>query len=262
MPRRAYHSGVSVYIELVLFNNFAVDILLEVCTLTAFGVRGGKARCILAALIGAVAGTAYAVVSEPWKIAIRALLSPLMTVIFFKPKKGKFAHKVLELIGATAVFCAFTFLVGGATKGISFLLGVDVNGYAQLGLVAGALATLIICARAIARKRSHSGARVKKVYLCASGQKISCNALLDSGNLLVDDFSGLPVVIISDSLSQNLRECPKEGFISVNSVSGNDTLPLIGLDGVEVDGVKLKALGALSSTPLKGYDVILQSGMF
>ncbi len=253
---------MKVYIELVLFNNFAVDILLEVCTLSIFGTRGGKARCIFAALVGAVAGTAYAVVSKPWKIAIRALLAPLMTVIFFKTKKGRVAGRVLQLVAATAVFCALTFLVGGATKGMSYLLGVDVNGYAELGLVAGALALAIICARAISRKRARSGARIKQVYLCASGQKISCNALLDSGNLLVDSFSGLPVVIISDSLAGSLCECPAEGFINVNSVGGSGTLPLIGIEGVEVDGVKLKALGALSFTALEGYDVILQAGMF
>lgn len=251
-----------VYIELVLFNNFAVDMLLEVCTLTAFGERGGKLRCVFAALIGAVAGTAYAVVPTPWRIAIRVLLAPMMTVVFFKPKEGKLAHKLLELCMATAVFCAFTFLVGGATKGMSYLLGVDVNGYATLGLVAGALAILIICARAIARKRSHAGARVKKVFVCASGQRIGCNALLDSGNLLVDDLSGLPVVIISDSLFAKLGDCRREGFISVNSVSGCGTLPLIALDGVEVDGVRLRALGALGRISSAGYDVILQAGMF
>ena len=96
-----YHCVVSVYIELVLFNNFAVDILLEVCTLTVFGIKGGKCRCILAAMLGAVTGTAYAVVSEPWKIAIRILLAPFMVVVFFKPKKGNFAHRVLELVAAT-----------------------------------------------------------------------------------------------------------------------------------------------------------------
>lgn len=253
---------MSVYIELVLFNNFAVDLLLEVCTLTVFGMRGGKARCVFAALIGAVAGTAYAVVSTPWRIAIRVLLAPLMTAVFFKPKKGKPVHKLCELGMATAVFCAFTFLAGGATKGMSYLLGVDVNGYATLGLVAGALALLIVCAKAIARKRSHAGAHVKKVYVCASGQRISCNALLDSGNLLVDDFSGLPVVIISDNLSERFGDCRREGFISVNSVNGDGTLPLIALDGVEVDGVKLKALGALGKISSDGYDVILQAGMF
>ena len=253
---------MSVYIELVLFNNFAIDMLLEVCTLTVMGRSVRKFRCFLAALFGAGVAAAYAIAPTGWKIAVRILLAPIMTVIFFRPKEGKALARIVDIVCGLAVFCALTFLVGGAAQGIGYLLGVDVNGYPQLGLVAMALAICVLSVRAVVKRRASKRADIVDVRLCAAGKKIDCKALKDSGNMLVDSFSGLPVVIISGRLAHSLDGCAKEGFIDVNTVNGSNSLPLVKLDGVEVGGNDLAALGAISASDMDGCDVILQASMF
>lgn len=259
---RIYDAAMSIYVELVLFNNFAVDALLEACTLAAMRRKGSKIRCALAAAVGAMAATLYAIAPKGWQIAIKVLLAPIMTAIFFKPKQGKPLARFLDLVGGSAVFVVFTFLAGGATMGMSYLLGVDVAGYWTFGLVAGALAICVVACRAIIKRRSGARKDIRAACICSGGERIECRALCDSGNLLVDSFSGLPVVIISNAISGNFAACEREGFIDVNSAAGSDCMPLVRLDSVEVDGKSMKALGAISKAQLAGFDVILQASMF
>lgn len=262
MPPRAYHSAVTVYIELVLFNNFAVDLLLEICTLTALGRKIPKFRCALGAAFGAAVATLYAIAPTVWQIVIKALLAPLMAAIFFKPKKGKVVARIIDFAGGTAVFCVLTFLAGGIVQGLGYLLGVDVSGYWALGLVATALIICILSARAIRKTRSGSAGNVKDVRLLVQGTSIDCKALCDSGNILVDELSGLPVIIISNRIGDDLTNCRREGFIDVKTVNGSGCLPLVKLDGVEIEGKTLGALGAISEANIEGCDIILQASMF
>lgn len=253
---------MTVYVELVLFNNFAVDMLLEICTLVVFGRKIPKLRCALGAALGAAVATLYAIAPTAWQIAIKALLAPVVTLIFFKPKKGKLAARILDVAGGMATFCILTFLAGGVAQGLSYLLGVDVSGYWALGLVATALVACILTVRAVRKKRSGARADVREARLCVQGRRIDCKALCDSGNMLVDEFSGLPVVIISNRMADALKDCRREGFIDVKTVNGSGCMPLVKLDSVELDGREMGALGAISEANIDGYDIILQASMF
>lgn len=253
---------MDVYIELVLFNNFFMDLLLEVCTLTARRRSISRFRCALGAMFGACAATVYAVLPMPWRAVLAAATAPVECLIFFKPKKGRFVAKAADYIATLLVFAAFTFLAGGAAMGLSYLLGRDINGYIGLGLAAFGLTVCICAARAVAFRASAKKRDALSVTLCAAGRQISCKALCDSGNLLTDPLTGLPVVIISGDIADAMGDLRREGFIDVKTVGGQSDLPLIMLDGVEVDGKRMPALGAISNFGLGGYDVILQASMF
>lgn len=251
---------MTVYIELVLFNNLAVDLLLILCTLTARRRKVAKMRMIVAAILGALAATAYAVAPNWGKITIRATLAPLMTLIFFKPQGERVAHRVADYALTLIVFVLFTFFVGGAVYGISHLTGADIAGYPALGLVAAALLALVVALRLILFGKGKRGVDVKQVLVAANGRQVEARGLVDSGNMLVDGLSGLPVVMLSRSIEERLGGCQKEGMIEVRTVTGTCSLPLVRLDGVRVDGNDYMAMGALVDK-LDGYDVILQSGM-
>ncbi len=253
---------MSVYVELVLFNNFAVDLFISLSTIFLRRKRIKKARLIFASAIGAVIATAYAVVPDRARIAIKILLAPLFALVAFKTDGTCKKDRTIDYLITLVCFCLVTYLVGGVVYGLSYAFKVNLNSYATLGLVALSLAVCIAFAHALSKKRSESGKRVSEVTLFAGGKQITLKGLCDSGNLLVDDFSGLPVMILSKSACKKIEAKRLEGYVSIKTVSGEKCLPLASFDCVRVDQRSCNALGAMSDCSFGDYDIILQNSMF
>ncbi len=253
---------MSVYIELVIFNNLFIDLLLILATLTIKKRKFKPLRIGLAAAFGAACAVAYPIVPDFAEILIKILLAPLLVLIFLPIKGESKAKKLGDYVGALLAFMLLTYLVGGTVYGLSYALKVDVNSYATLGLCALSASIMLIVARVIVRKRALSSERVCQSTVTIGEREIVLNSLCDSGNMLVDADSGLPVVILSESAEKDLQPKSLMGFISVKTVSGEDSLPIVKLDEVKVKGKSYKAIGALSRKTFQDYDVILQSSMF
>lgn len=253
---------MSVYVELVIFNNLAIDFMLICAVQTTRRRKAYKLQIALATLLGAVCATIYAVAPKWVAIVIKILLAPLMTLIFDRYGGENKKAVVVDYVKSLACFVCYTYLTGGVIYGISFAIGVDVNSYAVEGIVALAIAEVLICARCVAAKKSKSASQTKNVTLCANGKTIDVCALCDSGNSLVDDVSGLPVVILSSKIADKLGKLPIDGYINVSTVSGESLLPIISLRDVQIDKLHKKAMGALSGQDFAKYDIILQNSMF
>lgn len=256
-----YPAAVSVYIEVVIFNNFAVDALLMLSTAALKRRKCRWWRVLIGAAVGSAVATAYPLMSLGWQIAVRALLAPLLTAIFYGAQGRDKRRKLLDWISALVIFMLLTTMLGGAVYGLSYLTGVDVNAYPVLGLVAAAACMLPIGARIVARKRTKSVKTCVATLNCG-GDSVTLEALCDSGNTLVDGVSGLPVVMLSRNAEQRLGKRQPEGMIEVETVGGKSSFVIIDLQSVEVNGVSYRALGALTHRDMAGYDVILQGSMF
>lgn len=286
---------MSVYVELVIFNNLAIDFLLIVATQIVRRRRIRKLRVSFAVLLGAAVATLYPLAPVGIQIAVKICLAPIMTAIFdtyslskkkctnFRKNKndvkcendvdnsvsakGRRANLNLKIIGvkeyvkSLVVFVIATYVVGGITFGLSYLCGVDVKSYAAFGLVACAIATTLICARVLRKKRS-SDASTLTTNISVDGRKIALTGLCDSGNTLVDGVSGLPVIILSANAEKQLGKTDIEGFLSVVTVSGESNMPITKLQDVEVAGRRISCMAALSRKDFENCDLILQNSMF
>ena len=287
---------MSVYVELVIFNNLAIDFLLIVATQIVRRRKVCKIRTLVAVIIGAVIATFYPIASQGIQIAIKVCLAPIMTAIFdtyslskkkctnFRKNinevkcendvdnsfsaKGRSANLNLKILGvkeyvkSLVVFVVATYAVGGITFGLSYLCGVDVKSYAAFGLVACAIAITLICARVLRKKRSSDASTLTIANISVDGRKIALTGLCDSGNTLVDGVSGLPVVILSAKAEKELGKTEIEGFLHVTTVSGECDMPITLLSNFEVDGKKMSCMGALSRKEFENCDLILQNSMF
>lgn len=286
---------MSVYVELVIFNNLAIDFLLIVATQIVRRRRIRKLRVSFAVLLGAAVATLYPLAPVGVQIAVKICLAPIMTAIFdtyslskrkctnFRKNKndvkcekdvdnsfsakGRSANLNLKILGvkeyvkSLVVFVIATYAVGGITFGLSYLCGVDVKSYAAFGLVACAIATTLICARVLRKKRS-SDASTLTTNISVDGRKIALTGLCDSGNTLVDGVSGLPVIILSANAEKQLGKTDIEGFLSVVTVSGESNMPITKLQDVEVAGRRISCMAALSRKDFENCDLILQNSMF
>jgi len=253
---------VSVYIELVIFNNFFLDLMLLYATLSVRRRKLNALRAIFSALFGAICATAYPIIPTEAQICIKLLLAPIMCIAAATPQGKNAKLKIGDFIGTTLIFVLLTYFSGGVVFGLSYAIGVDLKSYAVLGLMSIAVIALIMCAKLIAHKRSSGTSATCKTVVRAGGREVSVEALCDSGNLLVDDVSGLPIVILSQELEDKLNARKLTGFINVNTVSGEDSLALVSIDKISVNGRHFKALGALSHKHFDTFDIILQNSMF
>lgn len=287
---------MSVYVELVIFNNLAIDFLLIVATQIVRRRKVFKIRTLVAVIIGAAIATFYPIASQGIQIAIKVCLAPIMTAIFdtyslskkkcanFRKNinevkcendvdnsfsaKGRRANLNLKIPGvkeyvkSLVVFVIATYAVGGITFGLSYLCGVDVKSYAAFGLVACAIAITLIGARVLRKKRSSDASTLTIANISVDGRKIALTGLCDSGNTLVDGVSGLPVVILSAKAEKELGKTDIEGFLHVTTVSGECDMPITLLSNFEVDGKKMSCMGALSRKEFENCDLILQNSMF
>ena len=253
---------MSVYIELVIFNNLAVDLFIGLSTLVIRRKRVGKFRLFLSAAVGAGVATAYAIAPKWGQILVKVLLAPLLVAILSKSDGKDFKGKFIDYLKTLACFCLVTYFVGGIIYGLSYALHIDVKSRAVLGITALACFLCLVCALAIAKKRSTSGKDVREVVLRVGGEEIKLKGLCDSGNLLVDDYSGLPVVILSKSACEKIGKLSVEGYINASTVSGQKCMPLVSLESVKVGQKTENALGALSDQVFGDYDVVLQNSMF
>lgn len=295
---------MTVYIELILFNNIAIDFLLFVCVQICRKRKIRKLRTLLACIVCGVVATYYAVAPNSAQIAIKILLAPLATLLFDKyasqiecghinGEQGNFSRAIdvqcnggqsdkeqcnigrsvdkrykristwgKDYCKSLALFVAFTYLTGGVVFGLSYLLSIDIASYATLGLCALAISVALVVARCVVHKASTAKKRDCEVVLHLGNTEIHVHALCDSGNTLTDSVSGLPIMILSKETESRLPNCKIEGFVNVDTVSGEKSLPLVSIDRVDVDGRLYSAYGALSHKDFDGVDVILQYSMF
>lgn len=253
---------VTVYIELVVFNNLAVDLCISVSTLAIRRKRVGKIRLILTAITGAAVATTFAIAPKWAQIIVKVLLAPLMCAVLSKCDGEGAKEKICDYLKTLACFCLVTYFVGGIVYGLSYAFNVDIKSYSILGIIATAAFVCIAVGLEIAKKRNASGKVVKDVEIDVGGESFKLKGLCDSGNLLTDDLSGLPVVILSKSACEKIGKRTIEGFVNAHTVSGDKCMPIVRFDAVKVGKKAQNALGALCEQNFGEYDVILQNSMF
>ena len=143
-----------MYVELVIFNNLAVDLFISLSTLVIRRKRIGKFRLACCSILGAIVATAYAVVPKFAQILIKILLAPILCLILAKFVGENVKVKIVDYLKTLCCFCLVTYFTGGIVYGLSFALGIDIKSYAMLGIVALACTSVIVCALLIAKKKS------------------------------------------------------------------------------------------------------------
>lgn len=257
-----YYQRVVVYVEVVLFNNLAVDFALCIATQILRKRQIKFARALICSCIGSACACAYPIAPQWGQIVIKVLLAPIMSTIILKCDGCDFKRKIVDYLGTLFVFCLLTYFVGGIVYAIGYALDIDLNSYLVLGIVALAIVTMILTVYAIVRKRARGDVQIKRVEVVAGDKSISLNALCDTGNLLVDAVTNLPVAIMSHRAVDGLGNVESIGYISVETVSGEVSMKLIKPDYIRVGGESKIALCAISEQEFSNYDIILQNSLF
>lgn len=236
-----------MYIELFLLDNALMNLLI--CRLAAAlcGRRMAWGRAAAASCLGAVYAAAAFV--YPALMALPCKLALCLAMGLALPFKGRRGYAA----GAVAMFAA-SCIVGGMAFFLAYAAGGGSAGGAAMGGVTLRLILVTaLCAAAapsIARRlRSRAGAErmMGRLSLSIEGGEYTMEALVDSGNTLMEPFSGMPVAVAYLPWARELARIP----IPADTVGGGAVLYALRPERAEFMGQELDMLIALADRPVQ-----------
>lgn len=218
---------MTVYLDVILIENLCMNYIILFATGYIMKLKIKHLRIILSSLIGGV----YAIISYMDIIPVystliaKVILSISMIYIAYYPKNIKLCLKELLLFYLVSfVFggCAFALLYIIKPQNILMKNGVYIGTYPIKVAIIGALVGFILTYLAF---RLIKGKITKKsvfyeITIFFKDKTVEVTAMLDTGNLLKDPISQMPVVLVQkDKLYKII---PKNILDNIENVLGGD----------------------------------------
>lgn len=180
-----------IAVENILLINFLMDFFILICAIRPVR-RISLPRTIIAAITGAAFSAAILV--QDTSALVRAIFSLAMIPVMLRISCGGASAKAITYSGAA--FLA----AGSVTAALIPMLGKYVPFWLAAILAVGAAGAVLT-----GRKKWLSQWDVQ-VEIIHSGKTIRFCALLDTGNRLTEPISGLPVMIVSQPLLEDILQ--------------------------------------------------------
>lgn len=197
---------MTVYLDVVFFENVCMNYIILFATGYILKIKMKQIRIILSSALGSI----YAVLIYMQNIIfysnmiVKIVLSIVMILIAFSPKKIKSLFKELVLFYLVSFAfggCAFALLYFVKPQNILMKNGVYVGRYPiQIALLGGIVGFVITqMAFKLVKNKMTKKDMFADLYVFSNEKTIKLKALVDSGNMLKDPISGLPVIVIEKS---------------------------------------------------------------
>ena len=236
----------TVYADVLLALNFFINYFLLLSAGKIMRSPVSRTRVCLGAAFGAVCSLALFLPPMPFAVGgvVKLMISSVMVVISFR------LRSVRDFLRSLLVTCAVTFGFGGAMLALWLTVAPSGmyyrNGTVYFSLSPGfVIAVTVACysvitlAGKICRRLELRGGECGAVIRC-EGAARSLRLLCDSGNLLTEPFSGLPVIVVrKNALGRTLPQgfptgCSHLRIIPYSAVGGEGLLCAFRPESVEV----------------------------
>ena len=208
-----------IYADVIFLLNFCMNFLALFAAGKILGLKLNPSRLVISSGLGAVYSI-FTLFFQPQAVIIPVMVlniavSVLICLIAFKTD----TH--FKFIKALVVFYAACFMLGGGIEALFHLSGFSGAGIAPpfqlIILMAGICSVIFVFTGRLFKRR----ANIKEVDLAIGfgGREIKVNAILDTGNLLRDPVSSLPVIIINLNAAANLFDLKTLEFFTGDAPS-------------------------------------------
>lgn len=219
---------MTVYIDIVLLENVCMNYIILFATGYIIKLKIKHLRIFVSSLIGAIyAVLAYSGIFPLYtNISVKIILSICMIYIAYFPKKIK------GLVKELVIFYLVSFVLGGCAFALLYLIkpqeilvrdGVFIGTYPiKIVLMGGLLGFAItyIAFRVVKNKMNRSEL-IYDLKIELEGEEVTTKVLLDTGNMLRDPISNMPVILIEKDKLIGLL--PKELIDNQAYFLGGDT---------------------------------------
>lgn len=218
---------MTIYLDIVLLENLCMNYIILFATGYIMKLKRKPVLILASSLLGGIYSVlAYMQILPIYtNIWMKITLSILMVYVAFRAKKIKIlAKQVLIFYLTSFVFggCAFALLYFIKPQEVLFRNGLLIGTYpmkiALLGGILGFIVTHI--AFKIVKEKIGKGNIIYNVTIYMGGKKVSLHALLDTGNLLKDPITGIPVMIVEKQVLYQIL--PNELLDNLEKMLGGD----------------------------------------
>lgn len=204
-------SKITIYIDIIFLENLIMNSIILYATAIILKIRPKIVRVVASSVIGSI----YAIITYVTEIEIytfailKTILAVIMIYVAFNPQNVK---KMLKQI---AIFYLTSFVFGGVTLYLIYYIkpqdiliknGIFVGEYVLKVILLGAIVafvTIKICFKIIKTKMSPKDMYCKiKVKL--NEKIVEARAMIDTGNLVKEPITNIPVVIVESSLLEGI----------------------------------------------------------
>ena len=220
---------MTVYLDIIFVENILMNYIILFATLIILKVKNKGQQIRLFA--SSVIGSSYAIIVYLNIIPIysniitKIILSIVMIYVAFNPQNVKQLLKQLLIFYLTSfVFggCAFALIYFIKPERVKMNNGVFVGTYPiKVTLIAGIIAFIITqIAFKINKIRLDSKNTFINIKIYYEEKILEVKALLDSGNMLKDPISGMPVIIIEKEILHKI--IPEEILNYIENIVGGE----------------------------------------
>ncbi len=196
---------MTIYADQMFLENFVMNCVILYITSKFSGIKSKWYRFMISAAIGAV----YVILSYVFNfynsqiVVAKFILATVMVLAAFKIKSMK------DFFKAFVFFLGITFLIGGASFGLAFLLNFTmiseggvlyVEEFPIVMVILGSVLCIIIIkwTSVFLRKKLNVAELIYNIKIKIFDKTLSTEVFLDSGHNVKDTFTGYPVVIIQN----------------------------------------------------------------
>ena len=218
---------MTIYLDVVLLENLIMNSIIVYVTAIITKAKIKHIRIILASLIGAI----YSILSYISKLPIfsnlfiKIILSIIMVYVAFNPKEIKILGKELLLFYLTS------FLFGGVAFALIYIIkpqeilmkdGLFLGTYPLKTVFIGAIVAsiILIAGFKVVKSKISKKDMYCKITIKLEGKQKEINVMIDTGNLLKEPISGMPVIVVEHTQLYDI--IPKEILNNLEKISGGD----------------------------------------
>lgn len=218
---------MTIYLDVVLIENLCMNYIILFATGYLLKIKMNHIRLILSAILGGIYSIlAYMEILEIYSnFALKIILSIIMVYIAYHAKNVKQLAKQLIFFYLTSfVFggCAFALLYFIKPQEILIRNGTYIGTYplkiAILGGIVGF--TITVIAFHFVKKKITKKDMYCNITIYFEEKSVTAIALLDTGNMLKDPITSMPVIVVEKEILKNIL--PEIILNNLNKIIGGD----------------------------------------
>lgn len=248
---------MTVYIDVLFLENLILNSIILYATAIISKAKIQHLRILCASILGAF----YVIIYYVFKIKVytniiaKLFLAICMIYIVFRPKKPK------DLFKYSMLFFLVSFVFGGASLGVIYIVnsnnviiknGMILGKYTINTIMFGIIIAFIVCILSfkLVRTRFTKQDMFCDIKINVDGKEIKTKAMIDTGNLLKEPITNIPVVVVEYTVLEGVL--PKEVLHSTENILGGD------LENIPIE-IQKKYLSKLKVIPFSSLGK--QNGM-